>query len=274
VWSAGQMLETKTWDQRLIATFDGTAGVPFQIGSLTDSQKTALDIDPTKAASKVRYLRGEAVSDYRSRSQKLSDIVNSAPVFMDDVIYAGGNDGMLHAFNATTGAEIFAYVPNLVFGNLNLLTDPTYSHRFYVDLPPTVKKGTGILGGTSMKSLLVGGLRKGGKGYFALDITDAKNINSEGILANRVLWEFSETSDPQKGYMGYSYSKPVIVKSNDSRYPWVVIFGNGYNSENGNSALYIIDAITGKLIKRIDAGAAGGARQDPIDHQLAALLAE
>jgi type IV pilus assembly protein PilY1 len=103
-----------------------------------------------------------------------------------------------------------------------------------------------------MKSLLVGGLRKGGKGYFALDITDAKNINSEAILASRVLWEFPKTSDPD---MGYSFSKPVIVKSNSTAHPWVVIFGNGYNSENGKSALYIIDAKTGDLIKRIDAGA-------------------
>jgi type IV pilus assembly protein PilY1 len=256
-WSAAQQLETKKWDQRVIATFNATEGKgkPFRGENLTQTQKGLLGSD---YENKVKHLRGADDTGYRSRTKKLADIVNSAPVFLDEVIYAGGNDGMLHAFNATTGAEIFAYVPNLVFGNLNLLTDPTYTHRFYVDLPPTVKKGTGILGGTSMKSLLVGGLRKGGKGYFALDITDAKNINSEGILANRVLWEFSETSDPQKGYMGYSYSKPVIVKSNDSRYPWVVIFGNGYNSENGNSALYIIDAITGKLIKRIDAGAADG----------------
>jgi len=260
-WSAAELLKDKiSKNERLIATFDSTAGkgIPFQIASLTDSQKTALDKNPDKAASKVKYLRGEEITDYRSRTQKLGDIVNSAPVFQDDVIYAGANDGMLHAFNAATGAEIFAYVPNLVFGNLNLLTDPAYTHRFYVDLPPTVKKGTGILegkGGTTTDTLLVGGLRKGGKGYFGLKVTNPKSITTETELANRVLWEFSETSDPEKGYMGYSFSKPVIVRSNSTTYPWVVIFGNGYDSYNGNSALYIIDPITGALIKRIDAGA-------------------
>jgi type IV pilus assembly protein PilY1 len=55
--------------------------------------------------------------------------------------------------------------------------------------------------------------------------------------------------------MGYSFSKPVIVKSNSTEHPWVVIFGNGYNSDNGQSALYIIDPIKGDLIKKIDAGA-------------------
>jgi len=147
-WSAAQQLQTKAWDQRLIATFDGTTGVPFIEGKLSVPQKTDLGSDP---GNKVKYLRGEAVSGYRYRSQKLGDIVNSAPVFLDDVIYAGGNDGMLHAFDADTGVEIFAYVPNLIFGNLKLLTEPGYTHRFYVDLTPTVKKGTGIFGGTTRR---------------------------------------------------------------------------------------------------------------------------
>jgi type IV pilus assembly protein PilY1 len=248
-WSAAEQLQTKTWDQRLIATFDGTAGVPFDVGNLSHPQKTALG---SALGNKVKYLRGEAVSGYRYRSQKLGDIVNSAPVFLDDVIYAGGNDGMLHAFDADTGVEIFAYVPNLVFGNLNLLTDPAYTHRFYVDLTPTVKKGTGILGGTTTDTLLVGGLRKGGKGYFGLNVTNPKSVTTETELANRVLWEFPKTSDPD---MGYSFSKPVVVRSNSTAYPWVVIFGNGYNSGSGMSALYIIDPITGDLIKKIVANA-------------------
>jgi Tfp pilus tip-associated adhesin PilY1 len=176
--------------------------------------------------------------------------VNSAPVFLDDVIYAGSNDGMLHAFDATTGAEIFAYVPNLVFGHLELLTDTAYTHRFYVDLTPTVKKDAGILGGTTTRALLVGGLGKGGKGYFALDITGAKTITTETGLASRVLWEFPKTDDPD---MGYSFSKPVIVKSNDFTYPWLVMFGNGYNSDSGKSMLYIVDPATGVLIRKIEA---------------------
>ena len=248
-WSAAQMLKTKAWDKRLIATFDGTVGVPFLEGTLSDPQRTVLGSDP---GNKVKYLRGGEVSSYRYRSQTLGDIVSSAPVFLDDVIYAGGNDGMLHAFDAATGAEIFAYVPNLVFGSLKLLADPAYTHRFYVDLTPTVKKGKGILGGTTTVTLLVGGLRNGGQGYFGLNVTDSKSITTETELATRVLWEFPKTSDPD---MGYSFSKPVIVKSNSTVYPWVVIFGNGYNSANGQSALYIINPKTGDLITRIDAGA-------------------
>jgi type IV pilus assembly protein PilY1 len=251
-WSAAKELDNKELSQRLIATFSGTKGIPFQIGSLTDSQKAALDADPAEVAKKVSHLRGEKITGYRVRKQRLGDIVNSAPVFLDDVIYAGANDGMLHAFDADTGAEVFAYVPNLVFDNLKLLTETAYTHRFYVDLTPTVKKGKGILATGATDTLLVGGLRKGGKGYFGLKVTDSKAVKTEDDLAKRVLWEFPKTSDP---YMGYSFSKPVIVKSHSTDHPWVVIFGNGYNSENGTSALYIVDAKNGDLIKRIEAGA-------------------
>jgi len=61
----------------LIATFNGACGIPFIEGSLTDKQRNSLGADP---ASKVKYVRGGNVSGYRSRSQKLGDIVNSAPV--------------------------------------------------------------------------------------------------------------------------------------------------------------------------------------------------
>ncbi|MFO7709230.1 MAG: PilC/PilY family type IV pilus protein [Desulfobacterales bacterium] len=250
-WSAAQKLETKEWDMRRIATYTGSAGIPFREGDMTAAQKTALGADP---GNKVKYLRGGEVSGYRYRSQKLGDIVSSAPVFMDEVVYSGGNDGMLHAFDAKTGDELFAYVPNLIFDSLRYLTETNYSHRFYVDLTPTVKKGV-ILGGTfgnDPKTLLVGGLRKGGKGYFALDVTEAKSqITSESVLMNRVLWEFPQTADSD---MGYSYSKPIIVRTNSTTYPWAVMFGNGYNSENGTSALYIVNPSTGSIIKKFFAG--------------------
>ncbi len=247
-WSAAQKLEEKQWDQRLITTFNGTCGVPFSEGSLTDSQRSALGADP---GNMVRYLRGANLNGWRPRSKKLGDIVNSAPVFDNGLVYCGANDGMLHAFDAETGQEVFAHVPNLIFGNLHFLADPGYTHKIYVDLTPSIKKGDGIWGGVGQKTLLVGGLGKGGKGYFAIDITGARNISSETELADRILWEFPKSADPD---MGFSFSKPVIVKSNSNTCPWVVIFGNGYNSDSGKSALYIISPATGDLIKKIDAG--------------------
>ncbi len=92
---------------------------------------------------------------FRARSSILGDIIGSAPTYAGTpaasiadtgystfyntysgrtpMVYVGANDGMLHAFNANTGAEVFAYVPNAVFSNLNQLTSVSYAHQLYVD---------------------------------------------------------------------------------------------------------------------------------------------
>ena len=83
------------------------------------------------------------------------------------VVYAGGNDGMLHAFNGETGVEMWAFVPSAVIPNLYKLADKSYgtNHRFYVDGPITV--GDVCLATTcaanQWKTMLVGGLGKGGR---------------------------------------------------------------------------------------------------------------
>jgi type IV pilus assembly protein PilY1 len=173
------------------------------------------------------------------------------------VLYSGGNDGMLHAFDASTGEEFFAYVPNLVFANLPNLIDPTFGHQFYVDLTPKIAE-VDLSGITTM---LVGGLGKGGRGYYALDLTDVSTSGvvypvSESNLASMVMWEFPNwsTSNTVVADLGYSYSRPEIVKTYDPDHPYILIFGNGYDSVNGRSILFILDPATGQLIKRIDTG--------------------
>jgi type IV pilus assembly protein PilY1 len=112
-------------------------------------------------------------------------------------------------------------------------------------------------------TLLVGGLGKGGKGYYALDVTDADTIEAgdssgEDQAKQFVLWEYPKVGTTDDD-LGYTYSKALIVKSNaknaypngDLKYEWVVIFGNGYDSTNCNAVLYIMD-IDGNVIKKID----------------------
>ena len=151
--------------------------------------------------------------------------------------------------DAADGRELFAYVPGLVFPNLTDLASPVYAHRFYVDLSPYVAN-------TGSGTLLVGGLGKGGKGYFCLDVTDAKTMTSESELAGNVKWEYPNASTPsaERADMGYSYSEAYIVKSNDTAHPWVVVFGNGYASTNGHAVLFVLDAFTGVKIAQIDTG--------------------
>lgn len=255
LWSSSDRLQLQDWDTgRVIVTHNGTNGVPFRLDNLSNAQKTALDpawgMNDANARNIVNYVRGQEVPGFRARSRKLGDLVHSAPLLVGDTVYVGGNDGMLHAFNASTGDERFAYVPGFVYENLSALTDANYlnKHKFFVDLTPVAKEIS------ATQTLLVGGLGKGGKGYFALDIENAGTIADEASAASQVLWEFPTLADPD---MGYSFSVPSIVRVRDTSAPykrWAVIFGNGYGSANGNAVLYVVDALTGQLIKKIDTG--------------------
>jgi type IV pilus assembly protein PilY1 len=176
------------------------------------------------------------------------------------MVYVGGNDGMLHGFRADNGLEKIAYVPNLVYtndatNNLSLLTWQSYTHRYYVDGTPTI--GDVFYGG-AWHTMLVGGLRKGGRGYYALDVTNPTSL-TETNANNIARWEFT---DPD---LGYSFSQATIIKVADStgtgtpQGKWVAIFGNGYNNTGtGHAVLFVVDIETGALIKKIDTAISGG----------------
>ncbi len=120
-----------------------------------------------------------------------------------------------------------------------------------------MQSGVDISG--DITTVLVGGLGHGGKGYYALDVTDPESWTSEGAIDGKVMWEYPKAGVTDDD-MGYSYSKPVIVKSMDSSVGsngWVVILGNGYNSQNGHAVLYIMNPGTGDIIKKIDTGVDG-----------------
>jgi type IV pilus assembly protein PilY1 len=195
----------------------------------------------------------------------------------DPSVLAAANDGMLHLFNAENGDERFAYVPNLVFSKLSIFSDPGYRHQFYVDSTPSVNDAYISVDGISAPSwntTLIGGLGAGGRGYYALNITDPENFTEDDVM-----WEFGPADDPGASTdsdgnvlsdLGLSFGRPVITMSNaqdsNANQKWVAIFGNGYNSTstNGNAVIYMlfIDegyngwSDVGDLIK-IDTGVGG-----------------
>ncbi|WP_157956679.1 pilus assembly protein [Salinicola halimionae] len=161
------------------------------------------------------------------------------------MLYVGGNDGMLHAFDALSGVETLAYIPGLLLTALPELADPDYRHRYYVDGSPTVLDARhGDKGGGEWFSLLSSGLGSGGKGLFALDVTHPEQFD-QAHAENIALWEygpeddvavFGEARDQQQ--LGYIYNQPSIVRLENDRY--AVVFGNGYFSESGKASLYIL----------------------------------
>jgi type IV pilus assembly protein PilY1 len=180
------------------------------------------------------------------------------------MVYFGSNDGMMHAVNgeltgSSAGDEVFAYVPSAVINGpsgtpsvdgLAALGNPSFVHHNYVNATPNVydidfgKTQGGS--GTAWHSVLIGGLGKGGKSYYAIDVTDPSAFSSESTAATKVLWEFS---DPD---LGYTYGDPVVVKT--KRWGWVAVFVSGYNNADGKGYFFIVNPRTGALLQKVSTG--------------------
>ena len=222
---------------------------------------------------------------YPSYTQFFNERKTSRPA----MVYVGANDGMLHGFDANTGAEKFAYVPSSLFrdARLSKLTAADYGadankHVYFVDGTPTIAdvcRMTGepndkvceenTAGGAAgnWRTLLVSGLGAGGQGIYALDITRPEDF-SESIASSLVLWEYTDQNDAD---LGLTMSRPAIVRlctsrdssSSDTLKPclawkWSVVFGNGYDNDapdgvvsaSSYAHVFVLDAITGeRLIK-------------------------
>lgn len=240
--------------------------------------------------SRVNYLRGDhrlesnqtAAGGYmRNRSSRMGDIVNSniwslgtpKPYMVEldghsafratqsnrtPTLYVGANDGMLHAFNALTGEELMAYVPAGLFGTTTLsplrdYTSTAYSHRYMVDGSPftgdvNVAANTG---GIDWRTLLVGTLGAGGKGYFVLDVTNASGFVDPGTGTSNVVR--LDTTASTEADIGHVFAPPVLdddstlsrseqivrVNASNTGGRWAVILGNGYNSSNQRPVLIV-----------------------------------
>lgn len=235
---------------------------------LTAAQQTVVN----NGTALVNYLRGDKTNEpdlFRQRDHILGDTVNAVPVYVSkptfqfgdavtpnygafkaaqatrqSALYVGANDGMLHAFNGTTGAEMWAYVPTMVMANMHLLGDKNYSikHTYFVDGTATVMDA--YFGG-AWHTVLVAGLNKGGKGFYALDVTNPATPIP--------LWEFCTDStlctsaDPN---IGFTFGNPVITKR-QSDGKWVALLTSGYNNADGQGWLYVVDLETGAILDKV-----------------------
>lgn len=221
--------------------------------------------------------------------------------FVDDnadrpaVLYIGANDGMLHAFRAplaecdaltqadrcpvaaNTGKELWAYVPRAVYVNVgNLTRVADFQYRPTVDATPVTRDVFfSKRGAHEWHSLLTGGVRLGGRGVYALDITHP-TVANEMFPARTVLWEFDADAAPgisstgetyRPADLGYTYGQPAIARLANGR--WVVLMPSGYfpdcskpdqpaNCEKAAaqapanySALFVLDAQTGGVIREL-----------------------
>jgi type IV pilus assembly protein PilY1 len=179
------------------------------------------------------------------------------------MVYVGANDGMLHGFNAEAydassnpdaGQEVFAYIPSMAYSSetkegLHYLTSSEYNHRAYVNMPSVVSDvhiytDQVIVPDSTSRSwrtVLIGGMGNGGKGIFALDVTEPDNISeSDQEARDTVLWEFSSDNiaAADQDDFGYLNGQPEIVMMNNGK--WAAVFGNGYNSDAEKAKLFIV----------------------------------
>ncbi|MDG2303701.1 MAG: PilC/PilY family type IV pilus protein [Candidatus Binatia bacterium] len=239
-------------------------------GSITPAMLGLVAPDDTQIErdALIDYIHGVDVYDSdddgditETRSWILGDIIHSVPLIVNydpagnnALIIVGANDGMLHAFDDATGAEVWAFVPPDVLGNLNLLRPGQAStHPFFVDASPKV------FNGTSGEKTLVFGLGRGGRAYYGLDITSK--------TAPKLLWR---VNDQTSGYseLGLTMSTPAMTKYSLAGGAPVAVVGGGYDTHfddpaistpNSSGAMgrtiYVIDLATGN--KLAEAGGSG-----------------
>ena len=259
-----------------------------QSGKLAVFDKTNNAINPARFAVPGRatsdqvidYIRGVDTFDENNngnftedRAWKLGDIFHSTPVLVTPpllalndssyqtfkqsqasrtkVLIAGANDGMLHAFQESDGAEIWAFIPpDLVDDLVNAVV--TYgNHPYFVDGSPIAAD---INDSGTWKTIVVFGLRRGGNFYYALDITNPTDPNGPQLM-----WSFTDTK------MGETWSEPAIgkVKIGNSE-KFVAFVGGGYDTGQNNNtgkAFFVIDLATGAKLWEYYNDGTGGDRQ-------------
>ena len=164
-------------------------------------------------------------------------------------VFVGANAGMFHAFDANPnvnqngGRELFAYVPRSTYPYLSELTNPEYTHRYFVDGP--VVEGDVYLNG-AWKTVVMGSSGAGPAGLFALDVTAPEAFDS-----TKVLWDITPAEEPDLGkVMGNGYIGSVKWGANGGK--WVALVPNGYQSTNNHAVLLVIDIQTGQTLRKID----------------------
>lgn len=288
-WRASRKLPSH--DKRQIKMVKNGQLVDFKTTNATTVLKNALKLNPetnkfdNRWQDRLNYIRGDQTHEsgsnaFRQRESLLGDFLSSEPALVSGAryipriansieentkysefasakknrraqIYVGGNAGMLHAFDAKTGEEKFAFVPTGVFDKLHHLVNPEYNHFYYVEGTPVIAD---VFDGNNWRTILVGTLAAGGKGMFALDITNPDEI--------KLLWEIGPQT-PGYDDMGYTVPKPTVARLHSGE--WAVVTGNGYGGdghEQGKASLYAINALDGSLIHRF--AVTGKVKQDGV----------
>lgn len=259
---------------------DNTAITATMLG---DAAMTAADrTDLLKWARGVDLLDDDSdglVDDIR---RAMGDMLHTKPLLVtyggtdaapDMTLYAGTNEGALHAINTSNGSEVFAFMPKELLPNLKTLfvDSASVAHPYGLDGPLTMwfndVNGNGVLLNSSSileageHVYLYQGMRRGGKNYYALDVTNRSSPKLKWVIEGGS-GNFSELAQT------WSAATKARIKLNGTARD-VLVFGGGYDTDQDDNttaqdddtgrAIFIVDANTGaKLWQAGPAGSANG----------------
>ena len=239
---------------------------PVYVGA-PDRFRYPLDWDDKLTPGNDATPEDAAALPYRSNSGAdfLSTYASRTPM-----VYVGANDGMLHGFEATSGAatsarERLAFIPPSLHEELPSIADTSFLHKYFVDGNPVVVDAL-VNTGTAdeWRSVLVSNMRGGGKTVFALDVTDPSGF-SEANAASTFMWEFGHDD------LGYTFAEPQIVRMHNG--DWAALVGNGYNNSGSRSAsLFVIRLEDGALLNKIDTKAGPNTTQRTLTNGLGGVF--
>jgi type IV pilus assembly protein PilY1 len=263
VWSAAAELTDADWGGRLIVSHNGGGAVNFSEAGVGDV------VNPGgvwgSPADVINYLRGDRSkegSSFRTRTSLLGAVINARPVVSgaDEVVYAQSGEGMLHAFDSTTGSELWAYVPHSVLGSIGASTSRSWTFETLLD-------GSPRLSSVGDYKYLVAGRGAAGGGYYALEVSDPKSLNTVAELTARVKWDIShgDTSNGGSFTLGASMGRPIVVPTRD--HGTVALLTQGYNgSDDGVGRLYLVDVESGERQLTLSVTSAGAGTDAGLTH--------
>lgn len=278
VYSTGTTLNATTW-------------------SSAGTYATAVAADQTNALNLLKFARGIDVMDQNAngsttdtRPWLMADPIHSRPLAInygattgysqsnpDIRIVVGGNDGMIHMVRNTTtggaqsGKEIWAFMPLYAMNiQSRLMSNTTGSpiSPYGIDGETIVYTKDLNQDGTidytvGDKAYIIFGLRRGGRHYYALDVSNPDSP--------KMLWHI-DSGTTGFSELGLTFSTPKLVHvSYDAnvKVP-ALIFGGGYDTNKDTrsnsigtddsigNAIYIVDVATGALIWKATYGASTG----------------
>jgi len=257
-WSAGSILLARGWGTRIIASYDGSSGVPFTAGSV------GAIVNPGGAwgttAEVIDYLRGDRTHEgtkFRTRTSLIGAVINAEPVVArdDSVAYFASGEGMLHAIDTSTagaGQELWAFVPHEVLSDIGATSARGYTFKTRLD-------GTPVIGKTGPGSkLLVAGMGAAGKSYYAIDVSTPRALTSDTMLAAAVKWQFPAAGDSStQAKVGQTVGRPVVVRVPGGAYKVLVTSGYNDSLNDKKGRLWILNPATGAIehVFEADAGA-------------------